>query len=96
MPPQALYERCFPYDESNWTWILKWILCSLLQIQIQVFDLVSPFQKGFVGFEIQRIQIQINGLVIYTVLCSIYDGVRISQMIQRYFLLKCVLSLGYR
>ena len=61
---------------------------SLLQIQIQIFDLVYPFQKGFVGFEIQRTQIQINGLVIYIVLCSIHDGVKISQLIKRYFLLK--------
>ena len=60
------------------------------------FDLVSPFQIGFVGFEIQRIQIQINGLVIYTVLCSICDGVRISQLIQWYFLLKCALNLSFR
>ena len=84
---------------------LRWIQLDLdlkmdfvfpFAIQIQIFDLGSPFLKGFVGFEIQRIQIQINGLVIYTVLCSICDGVRISQLIQRYFLLKCALNLSLR
>ena len=29
------------------------------------------FEKGFIGFEIRRIQIQINGLVIYAVLFTV-------------------------
>ena len=40
-----------PFDKSKSGFLIWWIL----------------FQKGFIGFEIRRIQIQINGLVIYAV-----------------------------
>ena len=40
-----------PFGKSKSGFLIWWIL----------------FEKGFIGFEIRRIQIQINGLVIYTV-----------------------------
>ena len=54
-------------------------VCSFRWIQKRILDLKTDFaflsanpnpdfwQKGFTGFEIRRIQIQINGLVIYAV-----------------------------
>ena len=53
---------CVPFGKSKSGFFICWIF----------------FQKAFVGFEIRRIQIQINGLVIYR--RSIYNGLQIIQL----------------